>query len=174
MNTQQFRQYIDIIAEADTVDIGSVAAGLQFLPTRKLAKQYKFVKDGRPGSMPPMTYTVSTKEQPVVTYTADGKETQNQAQVNDIIFSGPSRENYVIKPNKFEKLYQGQIGQTVVPEQSPRMVAVYKGSNTVEFMAPWGQLMVLKPGDYLVQDGDAGYYRIARAEFEQTYNTPGT
>ena len=33
--------------------------------------------------------------------------------------------------------------------------------------------MVLKPGDYLVKDGDAGYYRIAKVEYEQTYNPPG-
>jgi hypothetical protein len=33
--------------------------------------------------------------------------------------------------------------------------------------------MVLKPGDYLVRDGDQGYYRIAQAEYGQTYNPPG-
>lgn len=173
MTREQLRHYLNCVTE-EGVDIRAVAAGLQFLPTRKLATQYKFVKDGQPGSMPPMTYTVSTREQPVVTYTSDGRETENSAAVDDIIFSGPSGENYVLKPAKFAKLYQGSVGQTVVPEQSPRMVARYTGSQTVQFMAPWGQLMVLKPGDYLVQDGDAGYYRIARAEFEQTYNPLGT
>jgi hypothetical protein len=33
--------------------------------------------------------------------------------------------------------------------------------------------MVLKPNDYLVKDGDQGYYRIAKVEYEQTYNQPG-
>lgn len=176
MTTQLFmRNYIDLINEADagTADIGQIAASLKFLPTTKLARKYQFVANGVPGRMPAMTYTVATQEQPVVTVTSDGKETQNVAAVNDIIMSGPSQENYVVKAAKFPKLYQGAVGKTVIPEQSPRMVALYRGPQAVTFTAPWGESMVLKPGDYLVKDGDAGYYRIARVEFEQTYNAPG-
>lgn len=174
MSTEIYRKYIDIINEAEgIVDINQVASQLEFLPTRKQAKQYKFVKDGKPGSMPAMTYTVAATETPVVTITSDGKETQNVAQPNDIIMSGPSKENYVLKGAKFPKLYQGEIGQTVVPEQGPRMVAAYTGKDAVTFTAPWGESTVLKPGDYLVKDGDQGYYRIAKVEYEQTYNPPG-
>lgn len=79
----------------------------------------------------------------------------------------------MVKPEKFAKFFQGQIGSPVVPDQTPRMVAQYTGKETVQFTAPWGSQMVLKPGDYLVKDGDAGYYRITRAEYEQTYNPPG-
>ena len=171
-HTEFFRKYIDIVNE-QSVDINQVASQLEFLPTKKQAKQYKFVNNGKPGSMPAMTYTVSDKEQPVITYTSDGKETQNVASQGDIIMSGPSRENYVVKAAKFPKLYQGQVGQTVVPEQSPRMVAVYTGKEPISFVAPWGESMVLKPNDYLVKDGDQGYYRIAKVEYEQTYNQPG-
>jgi hypothetical protein len=109
----------------------------------------------------------------VDTITSDGKETTNTAEAGDIMLSGPSQENYVIKGAKFGKLYQGEIGSTVVPEQSPRQVAVYTAPDAVQFTAPWGESMVIKPGDYLVRDGDAGYYRIAKAEYEQTYNQPG-
>ena len=167
-----FRKYIDIVNE-QSVDINQVASQLEFLPTKKQAKQYEFVNNGKPGSMPAMTYTVSDKEQPVITYTSDGKETQNVAAQGDIIMSGPSKENYVVKAAKFPKLYQGELGQTVVPEQSPRMVAVYTGKEPISFVAPWGESMVLKPSDYLVKDGDQGYYRIAKVEYEQTYNQPG-
>lgn len=172
MDSRFFRKYIDILNE-NAVDITQIASQLKFLPTKKQAKQYKFVSDGVPGKMPPMTYTVTSQEQPVVTVTSDGKETQNVAAPNDIIMSGPSRENYVVKAAKFPKLYQGELGQTVVPEQGPRMVALYTGQQPVTFTAPWGESMVLKPGDYLVKDGDAGYYRIAKHEYEQTYNPPG-
>lgn len=172
MTTELFRKYLDIINE-NAVDITQIASQLDFLPTHKQAKQYKFVKDGVPGKMPPMTYTVSAQEQPVVTVTSDGKETQNVATQGDIIMSGPSKENYVVKSAKFPKLYQGQIGQTVIPEQGPRLVALYTGQQPVSFTAPWGESMVLKPGDYLVKDGDQGYYRIAKVEYEQTYNPPG-
>lgn len=172
MDSQSMRRIIDLL-ENVAVDINSIAQGLEFLPTTKQAKKYRFVAQGQPGRMPAMTYTVSQQEQPVVTVTADGKETQNVAAVNDIIMSGPSQENYVVKAAKFPKLYQGQVGQTVIPEQGPRMVARYTGKDSVTFTAPWGESMVLKPGDYLVRDGDAGYYRIAQAEYRQTYNEPG-
>jgi len=175
MTTQFMRNYIDLINEADSgvADIGQIAASLKFLPTTKLARKYQFVANGVPGRMPAMTYTVALQEQPVVTVTSDGKETQNVAAVNDIIMSGPSQENYVVKAAKFPKLYQGAVGKTVIPEQSPRMVALYRGPQAVTFTAPWGESMILKPGDYLVKDGDAGYYRIARVEYDQTYNAPG-
>ena len=154
-------------------DINQIASQLKFLPTTKQPKQYKFIKNGTPGRMPAMTYTVSTQEQPVVTITSDGKETQNVAASDDIIMSGPSKENYVIKSSKFPKLYQGNVGGTVIPEQGPRLVALYTGKKPITFMASWGESMVLKPGDYLVKDGD-NYYRIAKVEYEQTYNQPGS
>ena len=163
-----------VAENANAVDINQIASQMQFLPTTKLAKQYKFVKDGAPGQMPAMTYTVSNQEQPVVTVTSDGKETQNVATPNDVIMSGPSRENYVVKAAKFPKLYQGTMGGPVIPEQSPRLVALYVGKVPVTFTAPWGESMILKPGDYLVKDGDAGYYRIAKVEYDQTYNKPGS
>jgi len=172
MSSELFRKYLDIVNE-NTVDISQVASQLKFLPTRKQPKQYKFVKDGVPGRMPAMTYTVSAQEQPVVTITSDGKETQNVALPNDIIMSGPSKENYVVKGVKFPKLYDGTIGGVVIPEQGPRLVALYTGQQPITFTAPWGESMIMKPGDYLVKDGDAGYYRVAKAEYEQTYNPPG-
>jgi len=169
-----FNKKKGVAADAAAVDINKIASQMKFLPTTKLAKQYKFVKDGIPGQMPAMTYTVSTQEQPVVTVTSDGKETQNVAMPNDVIMSGPSKENYVVKAAKFPKLYQGTMGGPVIPEQGPRLVALYAGKMPVTFTAPWGESMILKPGDYLVKDGDAGYYRIAKLEYDQTYNQPGS
>jgi hypothetical protein len=117
-----------------------------------------------------MTYTKSTIQQPVVTITTDGKETQNTADVGDIIFSGATGENYVIKAAKLPKLYNGTVGGDIYPEQSPRQVALYTGE-PVTFKAPWGEDMIIKPGDYLVKDpANTGYYRIAKVEFEKTYN----
>ena len=35
--------------------------------------------------------------------------------------------------------------------------------------------MILKPGDYIVKETDSsGYYRIAKKEYEETYNIPGS
>jgi hypothetical protein len=53
------------------------------------------------------------------------------------------------------------------------MVAEYTGKEPVTFKASWGEDMILKPGDYLVKEGEGAYYRIAKKEYEQTYNPPG-
>lgn len=154
-------------------DITRLASAYEFKPTKKQAKQYSYVKDANKGSMEPMTYTVSETERTITTETKDGVETVNTAEVGDIIMSGPSGETYVVKKSKFEKLYDGEVGSTVIPNQDPRMVAHYTGVNDVIFKAPWGEDMVLKSGDYMVSDPGGGYYRIAKAEYEETYNQPG-
>ena len=167
------RRFVEWVVLRETVDIEAVASGLEFKPTSKKKLIYNFVQSDK--NMPAMTYTVAQEQKPVVTVTADGKETPepNIAEVNDIIMSGPSQEQYVIKAAKFPKLYSGQVGGPVTTEQSPRMVAVYTGQDTVMFKAPWGEDMVLKPNDYLVKEAEGKYYRIAKLEYEQTYNPPG-
>jgi len=143
-----------------------------FKETTKQAKQYQFTDSSE--NMQPFTYTKAKQQQKIQTNTSDGKETTNVAEPNDIIMSGPSKEQYVVKPEKFAKLYDGKVGGTVTPEQSPRMVArVDSIEQPITFKAPWGEDMILKRGDYLVQDPSGGHYRVAKQEYEQTYNPPG-
>lgn len=153
------------------VDINQIASQMQFQPTSKKKLMYQFAQDVN--NMQPMSYAIAQQQMPVVTITSDGKETQNTAEPNDIIISGPSGEKYVIKAAKFPKLYVGQIGGPIHPEQSPRNVAIYNGQFPINFTASWGENMVLKPGDYLVKEDEGKYYRIAKAEYEMTYNPPG-
>lgn len=157
--------------ESGVVDIDRVAGQMQFMPTSKKKLVYQYVESTE--SMPPMSYTVAKERAPVVTMTSDGRETQNTAEPDDVIMSGPSGERYVVKSAKFPKLYVGRIGDPVHPEQSPRSVAAYTGDTPVSFVAPWGESMVLKPGDYLVKEDEGKYYRIAKLEYEMTYNPPG-
>jgi hypothetical protein len=159
------------LENSQTVDINQIASQMQFLPTSKKKLTYQFVQDVN--NMQPMTYAVAQQQTPISTITSDGKETQNTAEPNDIIISGPSGEKYVVKSAKFLKLYTGQVGGPVYPEQNPRNVAIYNGQETISFTAPWGENMVLKPGDYLVKEGEGKYYRIAKKEYEMTYNPPG-
>lgn len=190
MSNQIFRKYIDIIDEAEQVDemfgfgkksdsapqeedINSVAAKLNFVTTTKQLRSYRYIDNAMvDGPMPEMSYGVNEGGPVLITtYTSDGKETQNTAEPGDIVMSGPSGEKYVIKAKKFDKLYTGGVGNTVTPEQGPRTVALYKGK-PMSFTAPWGEQMIIKPGDWLVKDGDKGYYRIAKKEFKETYNVP--
>lgn len=158
-------------APQQPTDINQIASQLQFQPTSKKKLMYQYSQSTE--NMPPMSYTVAQQQMPVVTTTADGKETQNTAEPNDVIMSGPSSEQYVVKAAKFPKLYQGQMGGPVHPEQGPINVALYTGNQPITFTASWGESMVLKPGDYLVKEDEGKYYRIAKHEHEQTYNAPG-
>lgn len=148
-------------------------ANLPYRPVRKKQIPYAYIDLSKRDvdSMPALSYGVNTVEGlKVVTILPDGKETQNTAARGDIIMSGVSREKYVVKAAKFPKLYVGSIGSSVHPEQNPRMVARWTSNQTIGFRAPWGEEMVLKPGDYVVREADGnGFYRIAKAEFEQTY-----
>jgi hypothetical protein len=174
MINETFQRHLTLLHKKlklnENTDINQVASTLQFKPVTKQKLVYKYVENGKPGSMSPMTYTKSTVQQPVVTTTTDGKETQNTAEVGDVIMSGATGENYVVKAAKLPKLYTGNVGSDIYPEQSPRQVALYNGE-PVTFKAPWGEDMIIKPGDYLVKDpANTGYYRIAKVEFEKTYN----
>jgi len=165
-----FSEFVSMY-ENNGADISAIASGMDFLPTSKKKLTYNFVDSDE--DMPPLTYTIAKESKPIVTVTADGKETQNTAMPNDIIISGIGGEKYVIKAAKFGKLYTGTIGGSVIVDQTPRMVAQYNGDEIVMFKAPWGEDMVLKPGDYLVKQEDGQYYRIAKLEYESTYNPPG-
>ena len=151
----------------------AILAALSYHPVYKKKLSYKYVdlKTTDIKKMPPLSYGVNVENgMAVVTVLPDGKETSNTAEYGDIIVCGVSREKYVIKAAKFPKLYMGPIGRTVIPEQTPLMVARYTKPQTITFEAPWGEQMVCKAGDYVVREADGnGYYRIAKAEFEKTY-----
>lgn len=152
----------------------STLSSLDYRPVKKRKLMYSFfdLEEGMMTRMPKLSYGVNpTNGITVVTILPDGKETRNTANQGDIIMCGVSGEKYVIRAEKFPKLYEGKIGGKVHPEQGDRMVARYDGAAAVTFRAPWGEDMILKKGDYVVREKDgSGFYRIAKAEFERTYN----
>ena len=160
----------DLLTEVKTVNISDIADKLEFVPVSKKKLIYKYIKDADVNKMPELSYTTAKEEQKVVTNTSDGKETENTAKKGDVIVSGATGELYVLKPDNFKKNYDGNVGEDVSPEQSDRLVANYRGES-IKFKASWGEDMILKDGDYLVKEkGGKGYYRIAKKEFEKTYN----
>ena len=151
-----------------------------FKKTKKRALKYNFfdLKKSKVEKMPAMTYGQLSNQQEITTYTADGKETTNIGNENDIVMSGPSKEKYIIKKEKLTKLYQGNIGEEIIPNQDIRFVAKMTpdifdyfnlSHDNTNFKASWGEDMILKPEDYLVKSDDE-YYRIAKKEYEETYN----
>ena len=149
-------------------DIKEIAKGLVFYQVKKQKKRYGFSASSI--GMEAFTYAICDRECSVTTITHSGIETTNKALDGDIIMCGSSKERYVLKLSKFLKLYIEDKDKDVYPEQSYRTVALYDKVDEINFIAPWGESMVLKPGDYLVKESDEDkYYRIGKFEFEETY-----
>ena len=144
-----------------------ILASLRYHPTRKKPLVYRPANPQSARPLP-LTYTVATEETPVTTVLPDGVETRNMARVGDLIVTGISGERYVLRPEEVSRNYTGTVGGNLTVAPAARMVARYTGSATIRFRAPWGEDMVLKPGDYVVKGGN-GHYRIARREFELTH-----
>lgn len=158
----------ELMEMAGPVDLES----LNYKPTTKKALKYTKVADVNKANfekMPKMCFAEITEAFTFSTMIGGEKETTNTTAVGDYMISGPSREKYSIKAAKFGKMYEVN-GDTAVPEQSKRMVVEYTGAKDFEFDAPWGEKMLCKPGDYIVKEGPGKFYRIAKKEFEQTYN----
>jgi len=160
------------IAQNDSVE--EIFSKLQFRPVKKKASQYIFIKVNSKediDAMPEYSYgQYSGPSTTITTIVSSGEETSRNISDGMIIISGVNKEKYFMTPEKFKKNYTGDIGSTVTPEQSERLVARYDGNKNLEFMASYGSPTKLMPGDYLVKEGN-GYYRIAKEEFEKTYET---
>ncbi len=116
----------------------------------------------------------------IITYTSDGKETENIAAEGDMVIRNPTGEEYIISGEKFRKRYMfvedapSVEGWKTYDPTGECEAAEFRGSrfdlpNPFYFTASWGERMVIKDGDMLATIDRKEVYRIARAEFDQTY-----
>jgi len=147
--------------------------GLWKVATKKSVPYKQFV--GLPSAAPKKSFIIYEMDVPleVITKIKGVKETTNTAKRGDVIFTGPLGEQYVVGPSKFISLYNVQEG-IATPRPLPRMVAkitkTLLHNKPLQFIAPWGESMLLAPGDYLVQDPSGkGHYRIEKSAFTMTY-----
>lgn len=120
----------------------------------------------------------------IETITSDGKETTHRAEPGEYLVRNATQaqEMYIVKADYFEQRYQ-------YLREDKKGFALYRASGEInaleltqtnlkalgleapfQFMAPWGESMVAKTGDYLaVPKGEEEVYRIARREFHETY-----
>lgn len=124
-----------------------------------------------------LTFYIHTGETAqVVTYIDGEKETINTCNPGDFVITGIDGEKYVIPPHKLPNNYN-LIDNTLVTRQQPRQVASISKTllkklglkEQLEFTASWGELMILKAGDYLVKEDNDKYYRIEGKAFKKTY-----
>lgn len=93
------------------------------------------------------------------------EETRNSAKKGDYIITNPSGERYVVSPIKFSRLYEKIPGGKYKSLGRVKAVQIHKN---VEFMAPWGEMMRIFAGGYLIENnGDR--YGIDEKVFNSTY-----
>ncbi|MDX1941962.1 MAG: hypothetical protein SFU99_15475 [Saprospiraceae bacterium] len=122
--------------------------------------------------------------EPIMTVTADGPETINTADEDDIIVKNTTYagEQYLMSEEKFKQRYRWlrdlpngwaeyqPIGKILAIELTDRILQKLGQPTEFQFEASWGEAMVAKKGDYLAVPLDLRQtYRIARQEFFETY-----
>jgi hypothetical protein len=114
----------------------------------------------------------------------EGKETQSRpARLGDYVVRNrcpeTGNEVYLVSADKFAERYEpsgGPPGAGGWREFQPvarevRFVFLRDDEAPFSFVAPWGELMVARPGDAIVQDpaDEKDVYRVARPSFDCTY-----
>ena len=144
--------------------------------------------DGRVGSarktMPVDVRPAKPGEVVVSIIKGEGKETQSPpAEAGDMVVrnrcEATGNEEILVKAAKFAQRYEGPIGPADAAGWAPyrptgvtmRYLTLGPEEGPFGFMAPWGEPMVARPGDAIVQDPENAKdtYRIAAAAFACTY-----
>jgi hypothetical protein len=114
----------------------------------------------------------------------EGKETQSKpAQPGDWVVRNrcpeTGDEQYLVAADKFADRYRSAAAgterngwQEFIPQgKALRFLVLAPTDAPFDFIAPWGEPMVAKPGDALVQnpDDERDVYRVAQASFQCTY-----
>ena len=105
----------------------------------------------------------------------DGElETTNVAKKGDVVVKGVKDEEYIMSKEKFYNRYSGgEVGDafSTFKAKGKTWAMEYVGK-PIEFVASWGEKMILKTGDFLCnpeKDKPGDLYRIEKSAFNQTY-----
>lgn len=114
----------------------------------------------------------------------EGKETQSPAaKPGDMVVRNrcpeTGNEEFLVTAESFYRRYEGPIGSGARDGWLPyrplgipmRFVVVEEQDGEFAFIAPWGERMVARPGDAIVQDPNNAKdtYRVAKVAFACTY-----
>jgi len=138
------------------------------------ARKSKLV-DARPARSSEIVITVIAGE---------GVETQSKpAEAGDWVVRNrcqeTGNEQYLVKAAKFAERYDGPLSEPDVDGwrdfrprgRKMRFFTVASEEETFRFTAPWGEEMIARPGDAIIQDPNnpSDTYRVAAASFNCTY-----
>jgi hypothetical protein len=110
---------------------------------------------------------IADKEEKIVTIIDGVVETINTANAGDYIVKGERGEEYVLKADKFEKLYE-KVSENIYQTKREEVIAI-ELTEDIKFIAPWGTPMEGKKGDFIIYRNDFDAYRIEREIFFETY-----
>lgn len=145
----------------------------QFRESGKLYRKYKKIYARK-----------AVNNEKIQTVTADGLETSNTAKEGDFVIKNQTdaQEMYILGSKKFNEKYRllreaedgfseyEPRGKVIGLKLTPNLLTELGLDAEFEFIAPWGEKMVAKKGDYIVTPQDySEVYRIARKEFFETY-----
>lgn len=114
----------------------------------------------------------------------EGKETQSPpAKPGDMVVRNrcpeTGNEEILVSSASFSRRYEGPVAPKVADDWLPYrprgipmyFVVVAEQDGEFSFVAPWGEKMVARPGDLIVQDpgNPKDTYRVAKAAFACTY-----
>jgi hypothetical protein len=114
----------------------------------------------------------------------EGKETQSPpAKADDMVVRNrcpeTGNEEFLVSGSKFASRYEGPTGPAGEDGWRPyrprgaemRFVVVTEQDGGFTFTAPWGEEMIARPGDAIVQDiqDPKDTYRVQKAAFACTY-----
>jgi hypothetical protein len=114
----------------------------------------------------------------------EGKETQSPpAKAGDMVVRNrcpeTGNEEFLVSGSKFASRYEGPTGPAGEDGWRPyrprgaemRFVVVTEQDGGFTFTAPWGEEMIARPGDVIVQDiqDPKDTYRVQKAAFACTY-----
>ena len=112
----------------------------------------------------------------IETWTADGLETTNYAKTGDYVVQNlytSMREEYIVSADMMLQRYNFvctlDAGGIYKPKGKVK-ASIYSGEE-IKFVAKWGRMMTLKPGDMIVTPlpDCKEVYRIAAKEFYESY-----
>jgi hypothetical protein len=121
----------------------------------------------------------------ITSTTADGEETTNRAGADDMVVKNltEAREQYIVGKNKFESRYTpveavddkwtlyAPLGEVMAIDISREITDSFDVGAEFYIVAPWGSEQLSREGDKFVAPlpGLDEIYRIARQEFDETY-----
>lgn len=125
----------------------------------------------------------------VVSTTSSGEETRNTATRDEVLVKNltGAREMYLVEKDKFDARYRfvegvedewklyDPVGEVLAIEISPDLTAMLGVGEELSIVAPWGSEQIARAGDMLVAPLPAldEVYRVARKEFDETYERAG-